>query len=212
MDQNEIVVSFTLAADEARRETVALQKNPRGMKLPIRLMSIVAVLYIVSGVTELVLDHVRVMQRASGLFHVFVGCLFAMEALLFVRSIVKVPAGETLIRFDEAGIVFERPARLTLSWAAVASVDAYDSAFILRIVPSAVTAPLQRRVVIPKRFLDDGGAAFWRLCERKLLGPLRPVSAQISVDETGALRRKDTTRLVNRLLPSAAGPWTRLWT
>ena len=194
MDQDEIVVSFKLGVEEARLQTAELQKSMGTTKASIRLQFTAAIAYLVLGIVEVATNHLRL----SGWSYIVGGCAFAYLALSRRALIINVPAGvETTVRFTVEEIVFERPAPQTLPWSAVEGVDRFDGAMTLRFLVSEIQAPLEQRIVIPRDAFSDRGIAFWHLSERMLLGPLRRVSAQLSADETGALRRTDAAHIEN---------------
>ncbi len=194
MDQSDIVVSFTLSDDEARRQTADLQKKTGVTKALVRLQLGVGVPSLALGIFEVATNH----MRWTGWFYALYGLCYVFIALQTKSRLIDVPAGvETSIRFGPAEIVMERPAPQTLPWSAVEGMDRYEDALIARFFVSEIKPPLEQRIVIPKRAFADGGLAFWHLSERMLLGPLRRVSAQMSVDETGALRRMDAMHIDN---------------
>ncbi len=193
MDQSEIVVSFKLSADEASRQTAELQKQSGVTKTTIRIQCGVAVLWLALGISEVASNHLR----PSGWISIILGCWYFVLAFQLRSRIIDVPAGvETLIHFRTKEIVVERPAPRTLPWSAVKSMDRYRGGLSIRLA-SEVKPALEQRIVLPKQAFEDDGIALWHLAEQQLLGPLRRVSAQLSVDERGALRRTDANHIEN---------------
>jgi hypothetical protein len=148
----------------------------------------VSALWLVSGIVDVSMNH----GKGTGWLSIVGGCLYGAIALQQKAMLFHVSPGvQTTIRFSEAEIVFEQPTLQTLPWNALDGIAKYDGGLLLFFDKSAVKSPLEQRLAIPNRALGDDGVALWSLSERMMLGPLRRLTDQLSVDERGSVRRND---------------------
>jgi hypothetical protein len=194
MDSREIIVSFTLSKEEAQRETEVIAKQAGAGKAAIWLFGLSAILWLAIGGIELATNH----GNGKGWFDLALGGFYAAIVIAQRVKVRKVSPCDTLVRFSEAGVFFERPTVREFSWNAVRSMRRSDTAYYLNLDPAMSKAPLDRVVVLPVSALGENRTDLWELAERMMVGPLRPVSAQVSLDRSGALRRNDAGSIVNR--------------
>ena len=194
LGEEELAVSYSLTDDEARRASAEITKRRGVTKFSLRVSLVVSGGWIAMGLVEVLGNY----RPGMGWFNLLLGCLNALNAYVQNSKVVRIPAGvATAMRLGEDGIVLELPAVRALPWSAVESVERYAGSFVITLCSAAIEPPLPKRIAIPKRALGDGGNALWRLCEQTMIGPLRRVSAQLSLDVHGSLRRNDAQSIVN---------------
>jgi hypothetical protein len=194
MDLREIAVSFTLSKEEAQRETDAVAKRAGAGKIAMWSMRVLALLWLGMGVIELATNH----ASGQGWLDVVVGVSYGALGIARSVKVRKISPGDTTVRFSEEGVFFERPASREFSWNDIRYLIRSDTAYFLYLDRAAAEPPFDRPIAIPASALGENRIALWELAERMMIGPLRPVSAQLSMDRSGALRRTDTASIVNR--------------